>query len=71
MKGLFCSCLKKNLLLVFISSSMTPTDTFMPVWVSFLIPLPATIGFGSIQPITTFLIPDLIIASVQGPVLPV
>jgi len=63
--------LKKKCLLSSInSSSKKPDRTSIPLSSNCLIPDPETFGFGSLIPITTFLIPDLIIASVQGPVLP-
>ena len=43
----------------------------MPASFSFLIPWPETKGLGSTTPITIFLIPELIIFSVHGGVLPV
>ena len=43
----------------------------MPASFSFLIPWPETKGLGSTTPMTIFFIPELIIFSVHGGVLPV
>ena len=47
-----------------------PTVTSIPFFLRISIPLPATLGLGSIEPITTFLIPVSTICSAHDPVLP-
>ena len=51
------------------SSASNPNETFIPAAINFCAP-PAATGFGSVTAKTTFLIPDSIIASMHGGVLP-
>ena len=53
------------------ASAATPTSTSMPAARSASMPLPATLGSGSVTPTATRLMPAAMIASMQGAVRPV
>src|SRR4030095_12137082 len=53
------------------SSDKIPSFTRTPAFRSLTIPVPECFGLGSVAPMTTFLSPALIIASVHGAVRPV
>ena len=63
-------CFRKNLFNCLASASRRPHDTRIPAPRSARIPLPATSGLGSFIAITTDPIPEAMILSVHGGVLP-